>query len=129
MGGTPLTKKHWLSFCTVVVANSILAMFVWSVVSTLIAANPLVTPIRIIIMGVCAFFVCFLFWLRLWQSRNLWVHVWVYASPWLLPSSILFPIFPVFAIVSLTTLVSMLFALWGYYACFYPLLGLDTTAT
>ncbi len=126
MGVTPLTKRHWFFFCALVFSCSILAAFLWSVVSTLIAANPLVTPIRISIVGVCAFFLFFLFWLRFWLARNTWVSLWVYASPWLLTSSILLPILPLFAIAPLAPIVSLLLALWGYYLCFYPLIGLDT---
>ena len=126
MGVAPLTIKQWFVFFVIIFACSTLAAFVWSVVSHLFAANPLVMPMRIVTVGVCAFFVCFLFWLRFWQPRNIWVTLWVYMSPWFLASSVFIPLFPVFAIAALTTLVSLASALWGYYACFYPLVGFDT---
>src|SRR6266849_4546463 len=100
MGVAPLTKRHWLYFSAVVVTSSILAAFLWIGLSSLSTSHPLYTPVRIIIVGVCAFFLFFLFWLRVWQSRNAWVNLWVFASPWLLASSMLFPLLPLFAIAA-----------------------------
>jgi type IV secretion system protein VirD4 len=121
MGSNPLTRKHWLLFCTMSIASSILATFVWYG----IAALQLVSPLRLSLLGLCAFFLCFLFVLRLFQARNTWVQLWIYLSPWFLTSSLLFPVLSLLTIAALVFSLSILVALWGYYACFYPLIGLD----
>src|SRR2546421_1765983 len=126
MGGTPLTKQHWLSFFAILLACSILASIFWLAVSHLLATHSLFTPIRISLVGICSFLLFFLFWLRFWLARHLWLKLWISASPWFLACSVLFPVLPFVASIALVSGVSMVFALWGYYACFYPLLGLDT---
>ena len=47
------------------------------------------------------------------------------AAPLVISSIVVLPIHPILAI-PLAWAVSLLFSLWGYYRCFYPLLGLET---
>ena len=91
MGGTPLTKQHWLSFFAILLACSILALIFWLAVSHFLAAHFLFTPIRISLVGICSFLLFFLFWLRFRLARHIWVKLWNSASPWFLACSVLFP--------------------------------------
>src|SRR5436309_11270098 len=59
-------------------------------------------------------------------ARNYWVSLWVGLSPLFFSSIILFPHFPLMAVIALASTVSILLAVWGYYGCFYPLIGLDS---
>ena len=125
MGVTPLTKGEWLRFHLVASVSTVTGAIFWHEVFTQLFPH---VQYLVLIAGIVGFnllLTCILMWLRLMLAHINWLNLWTITAPFLLASSIVFPIHPALSI-SLAWAVSLLFALWGYFRCFYPLFGMET---
>lgn len=125
MGTTPLSRHNWYIFLVSVAIENSIITFVWHELALFLASSPLHTSITIALVGFCTFGVLLFVWFRQVQTRNTWVYAWILFSPVFLGSVFLFSFVPGIAVLALWGCVIIL-ALWGYYARFYPMLGLDS---
>lgn len=122
---TPLTRQEWTRNIFLAGVSTITGAFFWHTVFTLLSPH-VVYPV--LIGSIAAFSIlltCILMWLRLIFSHHVWLKLWIIAAPLIISSVFVSPIHPALAIFQSWS-ISILFALWGYYRCFYPLFGIET---
>lgn len=106
--------------------SSLLGACVWYVLSSLLVPHFTRIVVLSSILGVSLCIICLLIVARLLFAHVFWLKLWVIAAPMVLSSCVLLPIHITLALLLVWCLL-FLFALWGYYRCFYPLLGLETS--
>ncbi len=126
MGVTPLTKRQWfLSFVSLGI-SAVIGAFFWYTLFSLLSPHFMHLLVIGILLGFSLLMLSFLIWLRLMLAHFVWLKVWMILSPLAVSSMVLLPLSPLVSL-PLVWCISLLFAVWGYYRCFSPLLGLDTS--
>ncbi len=123
---TPLTKRQWLLLFAGSGISSFTGAFFWHTLFSLLVSSFLSLLVLCCILGLCAGVVGLLMWLRLLLAHWFWLTIWVIASPLFLSSLVLLPVLPLISFPLIGS-VSILFTLWGYYRCFYPLFAFNTS--
>jgi type IV secretion system protein VirD4 len=126
VGVTPLTKQEWLLHCLMAVLSASIGAFVWHVAFLLLSPHVPSLILLVSIAGLNLLLVCVLLWLRLQLAHLSWLKLWTLAAPVALASSMIFPPHLVI-VIPLAWTITLLFAFWGYYRCFYPFVGLETS--
>lgn len=124
---TTLTKRAWLLLFTSSGIISLLGVFIWNTPSSLIASTQLHLPFLILILLFNSVVIFLLMRLRLLLSHRFWLNVWTGAAPLCISSIVLILVLPTISTVFIAWSLTILFALWGYYRCFYPLFIFDTS--
>jgi len=126
MGVTPLTKQQWvLAFIGSAISSGIGACW-WYALFSLLSPHFMHILSIGILLGFGLLLLSFLVRLRLMLAHLMWLKIWMSLSPLALSSMVLLPLAPMI-VFPLIWCLSMLLAVWGYYHCFYPLLGLETS--